>query len=122
MSPEEEDDAKIREILGQSNSFQFCESWERRREEVLAISLPNEPTFREVVYQDFPKGRQVRICCGSRELCQVLLADEEAAGVNFQNGTFEHKIRVGLQSPVLRIDDEPPLFAQFSSSGKVNSK
>jgi len=124
MSLEEEGDAKIREILGQSkpDSFQFCESWERRREVVLAISLPNEPTFREVVYQDLPKGRQVRICSGSRELCQVQLADEEGAGVNFQNGTFEHKLRVGLQSPVLRIDDEPPLFAQFSSSGKVKQQ
>jgi len=116
MSPEEED-AMIREVLGQSlpGSFQFCDSWERRREEVLAISLPNEPTFREVVYHNLPKGRRVRICSGSCELHQVQLADEDTA-VIFQNGTFEHKLRVSLQSPVLRIDDEPPLFAQFSSS------
>lgn len=119
MSPEEED-AKIREILGQSlpGSFQFCDSWERRREEVLAISLPNEPTFREVVYHNLPKGRQVRICSGSCELHQVQLAEDEEAEVNFQNGTSEHKLRVGFQSPVLRIDDEPSLFARFSS-GKV---
>ena len=71
MSPEEED-AKIREILGQSvpGSFQFCESWERRREEVLAIALSSEPTFREVVYQNLPKGRHVKIYKGSCELAQ----------------------------------------------------
>jgi len=120
MSAEEED-AKIREILGQSlpGSFQFCDSWERRREEVLTISLPNEPTFREVVYHNLPKGRRVRICSGSSELHQVQLADEDTAAVIFQNGTFEHKLRVSLQSPVLRIDDELPLFAPFSSSDKV---
>ena len=82
------EDSKIREILGQSlpGSFQFCDSWERRREEVLAISLPNEPTFREVVYHNLPKGRRVRICSGSCELHQVQLADEEAE-VNFQKAT-----------------------------------
>ena len=121
MSLAEEEDTKIRKILGQSlpGSFQFCDSWERRREEVLAILLPNEPTFREVVYNNLPKGRQVRICSGSCELHQVQLEDEDAAAVIFQNGTFEHKLRVSLQSPVLRIDDEPPLFAPFSSSDKV---
>ena len=120
MSPEEED-AKIREILGQSvpGSFQFCESWERRREEVLAIALSSEPAFREVVYQNLPKGRHVKICNGSCELRQVQLADDEEGAVVFQNGTFEHKLRVSLQSPVLRIDEEPPLFAQFSADSKV---
>lgn len=123
MSSPEEEDAKIRDILGQNlpGCFRFCESWQRRREEVLAIALPNEPTFREVVYHSLPKGRQVRICSGSCELHQGQLGEEEAE-VNFQNGTFEHKLRVGLQSPVLRIDDEPPLVARFSSSGKVKHR
>jgi len=113
----EEEDAKTRKILGQGlpGSIQFCDSWEHRHEQVLAVSLPNEPTFREVVYQNAPTARQVTIYNGSRELQHVHLP-EDGKKVDFQNQGCDHKLQVGLQSPVLRIDSEPPFFAPFSTS------
>jgi hypothetical protein len=116
MSPEEQD-AQIQQILVRGTpgtAFQFADSWERRKEQVLVVFVAEENIYREVIYEAPRKGRQLRIRQGDSTVHTETLQDDQTQ-IYFPKAGSNHSLVLSLQSPVLYSNSCGPRIASFAT-------
>lgn len=117
----EDQDAQIRKAIQENKpngSFQFCESWEKDKNDVLVVFVAAENIFREVIYDKAPSNRQIVIQRGNQKLETASLEDSQTS-ITFIMDSTKHIVNISPMSPVLSIDKGPSVFGAFSSKNCV---